>query len=51
MTMNKLWGVKTPEEAQKKFEEENDPNFKIKQELAEAEAEAEEESEDEGTED
>ena len=39
------------EEAQKKFEEENDPNFKIKQELAEAEAEAEEESEDEGTED
>ena len=37
------------EEAQKKFEEENDPNFKIKQELAEAEAE--EESEDEGTED
>ena len=39
------------EEAQKKFEEENDPNFKIKQDLADAEAEAEEESEDEGTED
>ena len=39
------------EEAQKKFDEENDPNFRIKQELAEAEAEAEEKSEDEETKD
>ena len=40
------------EEAQRKYEEENDPNFKLKQELAEAEAEAEsEEGGDEETED
>ena len=34
------------EEAQKKFDEENDPNYKIKQELADAEAEAEEGGDD-----
>ena len=34
------------EEAQRKFDEENDPNYKIKQELADAEAEAEEGGDD-----
>ena len=37
------------EEAQRKLEEDNDPNFRIKQELAEAEANVDEEVEDEGT--
>ena len=40
------------EEAQKKFDEANDPNYKIKQELADAEAEAKnEDGEDDKTED
>ena len=39
------------EEAQKKFDEENDPNFALKQRVAKAEAEAEEKSEDEETKD
>ena len=34
------------EEAQRKFDEENDPNYKLKQELADAEAEAEEGGDD-----
>ena len=43
---------KKQDEAQQKIDEDNDPNYKIKQELAEAEAEAEsEESEDDKTED
>ena len=39
------------EEAQKKFDEENDPNFALKQRVEKAEAEAEEKSEDEETKD
>ena len=45
----KLQLTEKREEAQRKLEEDNAPNFRIKQELAEAEANVEEEVEDEGT--